>query len=557
MGTHVHKSPARQARAKSAALLLWFTLSAAGVQAQVHAVKDVQEKGGSQRHAAIEAPEGASVGICIRTVAGDKLLESNASVNFIPASNLKVVTAGTALKNLGKDFRFRTSLAYSGRIDADGVLTGDLYIIGGGDPTLGSGLRDAFPADSLFCSWEYEVRRAGIREIRGSVIGDSRRMPAQVNGSWMYEDLCTYYGTACRALMFNGNRLDMVIAPGSAEGLPVKTGGNTGRGCGNADDTVVPENRPWMKIENACTTGAPGSGDRTYLQVSGFAPSGRLVGTYAADRKARKISYSDPFPEFSCAYGFARHLQESGIPCTSVTATSPFHPTATFSGGRRTPVFGFESGGTGARLTCSGRFIPADSLTVITSTSSAELWKIVRETLRVSDNLRAETLLMALSRKTEEEGRYGSREDAVAAETRMLEDMGLDLSHIRIDDGSGLSRKNSVSPAFMVEFLTAMASSSCFHDFLSAMNTPGADERLLAGMPADVRSRIRTKSGYMGGVLCYCGYILPPAGQACRGSHGDPGGDEVTVFSIMMNGTTQPASELRAFIESVLSGFLQ
>lgn len=555
------KSPVMQTHVKSAAaaVLLLFTLSATGAHSQGRAAKDAPGEGRAREHAVRNVPDGAAAGICIRTVSGRKLLEYNASTNFIPASNLKVITAGNALRSLGKDFRFSTSLAYSGRIDGDGVLDGDLYIIGDGDPTLGSDLRDAVSEDSLFCSWEREVRRAGIREVRGSVIGDSRRMPAQVNGSWMYEDLCTYYGTACRALMFNGNRLDMVIAPGSAEGLPARAGGNTGKDGGCAAGSTVPEKRPWMRIENACTTGAPGSGDRTYLQVSEFAPSGRLVGTYAADRKARKISYSDPFPEFSCAYGFARHLLEAGIPCASVTATSPTHPTATFTEGRQTPVFGFENGSTVAELTCSGRFISADSLTVIATTSSPELWRIVRETLRVSDNLRAETLLMALSRM-EIAGKgvsYGSREDAIAAEMRLLEEMGISLSHIRIDDGSGLSRKNCVSPEFMVEFLTAMASCGCFRDFLAAMNTPGPDERLLAGMPADVRSRIRTKSGSMGGVLCYCGYILPAAGQTCGEQHGSQDNDGVTVFSIMLNGTTQTPSGLRAYIESVLSGFLR
>lgn len=163
----------------------------------------------------VATPSGAQVGICIRTLSGKVLREENAGLNFIPASNLKTVTAGAALKRLGADFRFETAVAYSGSVGTDGVLHGNLYIIGGGDPTLGSQAALAMPKDSLFSRWERAVRGAGIRSIAGSIIADSRRMPAEVNGSWMYEDLGTYYGATCSALMFNENCLEITVAPGT------------------------------------------------------------------------------------------------------------------------------------------------------------------------------------------------------------------------------------------------------------------------------------------------------------------------------------------------------
>ena len=516
----------------------------------------------------VATPSGAQVGICIRTLSGKVLREENAGLNFIPASNLKIVTAGAALKRLGADFRFETAVAYSGSVGTDGVLHGDLYIIGGGDPTLGSQAALAMPKDSLFSRWERAVRGAGIRSIAGSIIADSRRMPAEVNGSWMYEDLGTYYGATCSALMFNENCLKITVAPGTgAEDEVIICSENAGkiRSADSGRKQMLP-NRPWMKIMNNCTTGPEGSGDKSYLLVSEFAAVGHLVGSYAVDRRAKTISYNDPFADFSCAYEFASFLSSNGIPCTAVTSTSACHPTAifhntesstpekcpgTYDNHDRKLSLGFETFDTSGSLTYSGHFTPQDSLTTITTTFSPRLSEIIRETLRVSNNLYAETLLRALRPG-------GSTDDALKSEMSIIENMGVSTSRVRIEDGSGLSRKNSVSPGFLVSFLTAMSRQSCFGTYLRSFNNPGPDEHIFSTSALGIRRRIRLKSGSMGGVLCYCGYILPqsnaisPAGTSKETSTG-----ETIAFSIMINDSIQSTTRLRNYIESVLSEYIK
>ena len=516
----------------------------------------------------VATPSGAQVGICIRTLSGKVLREENAGLNFIPASNLKIVTAGAALKRLGADFRFETAVAYSGSVGTDGVLHGDLYIIGGGDPTLGSQAALAMPKDSLFSRWERAVRGAGIRSIAGSIIADSRRMPAEVNGSWMYEDLGTYYGATCSALMFNENCLEITVAPGTGAGDEVIICSENAGKIRSADSgrkQMLP-NRPWMKIMNNCTTGPEGSGDKSYLLVSEFAAVGHLVGSYAVDRRAKTISYNDPFADFSCAYEFASFLSSNGIPCTAVTSTSACHPTAifhntdssahekcpgTYDNHDRKQSLGFETFDTSGSLTYSGHFTPQDSLTTITTTLSPRLSEIIRETLRVSNNLYAETLLRAL-------GPGGSTDDALKSEMSIIENMGVSTSRVRIEDGSGLSRKNSVSPGFLVSFLTAMSRQSCFGTYLRTFNNPGPDEHIFSTSALGIRRRICLKSGSMGGVLCYCGYILPqsnaisPAGTSKETSTG-----ETIAFSIMINDSIQSTTRLRNYIESVLSEYIK
>lgn len=516
----------------------------------------------------VATPSGAQVGICIRTLSGKVLREENAGLNFIPASNLKTVTAGAALKRLGADFRFETAVAYSGSVGTDGVLHGDLYIIGGGDPTLGSQAALAMPKDSLFSRWERAVRGAGIRSIAGSIIADSRRMPAEVNGSWMYEDLGTYYGATCSALMFNENCLEITVAPGTGAGDEVIICSENAGKIRSADSgrkQMLP-NRPWMKIMNNCTTGPEGSGDKSYLLVSEFAAVGHLVGSYAVDRRAKTISYNDPFADFSCVYEFASFLSSNGIPCTAVTSTSACHPTAifhntessahekcpgTYDNHDRKQSLGFETFDTSGSLTYSGHFTPQDSLTTITTTLSPRLSEIIRETLRVSNNLYAETLLRALRPN-------GSTDDALKSEMSIIENMGVSTSRVRIEDGSGLSRKNSVSPGFLVSFLTAMSRQSCFGTYLRTFNNPGPDEHIFSTSALGIRRRIRLKSGSMGGVLCYCGYILPQSNAISpTGTSKEISTGETIAFSIMINDSIQSTTRLRNYIESVLSEYIK
>ncbi len=117
------------------------------------------------------ALQGASIGICAETLDGKRLVDIGSDRLMVPSSNLKLITTGAALHQLGKDYQFKTRLAYSGAIK-DSTLTGNVYIIGGADPTLGSVDAIAVKEDDLFGSWAKALLKAGIRHIRGEVIGD-------------------------------------------------------------------------------------------------------------------------------------------------------------------------------------------------------------------------------------------------------------------------------------------------------------------------------------------------------------------------------------------------
>ena len=111
------------------------------------------------------------VSILALTEDGDTLACVNPGQKLVPASNMKLLTTGLALLELGPDFRFETTLAYSGTV-RDGVLHGDLYIVGGADPSLGANIPCAEPVQSLFGRWKQLLLKAGISSIDGYVVGD-------------------------------------------------------------------------------------------------------------------------------------------------------------------------------------------------------------------------------------------------------------------------------------------------------------------------------------------------------------------------------------------------
>ena len=101
---------------------------------------------------------------------GKVLFANNENIGLATASTLKTITAATAYGVLGKDFKYQTTLAYSGKINTEGTLEGDLIIIGGGDPTLGSWRYEQTKENTILTTWINAIKAIGIKKINGSVL---------------------------------------------------------------------------------------------------------------------------------------------------------------------------------------------------------------------------------------------------------------------------------------------------------------------------------------------------------------------------------------------------
>ncbi|MBR2228142.1 MAG: D-alanyl-D-alanine carboxypeptidase/D-alanyl-D-alanine-endopeptidase [Bacteroidales bacterium] len=458
-----------------------------------------------------EPLKGAVVGVMVQDMSGHVVAQREAGRRMVPASNLKLITTGTALHALGPDFRFETEIGYTGEVDADGTLHGDVYIVGGGDPTIGVADTVAVKPDALFWRWKSLLKDAGISRIDGRIIGDGRAYEGHLeNQSWSYDDTGTYYGAGCNALSFYENAIDYVVSAG-VEGEPVKV---TQR---------YPET-PWMHFGNLTSTGPKGTGNSLYLYTTDLAPYAEMRGTFAVDRKQKIEHFANKYGALTCAYYFWQNLRGTGWAVSGGYADID----------RNGYVRGRD-------------FVPADKAgtpKLVGKSESPALSRIVRLTNVLSDNFYAEAIFRQMGERASGVAVYDSCRVAVADVLEDLVPGGLE--GLRLEDGSGLSRLNTVSPAFLASFLRSMTRSRGFNAFLASLPKPG--EGTLAGLlpklPADRKARVRVKSGSMDGVLCYSGYIL------------DESGNPKFVFSLMVNGATAKTAVLRDTLGTLIEGLL-
>ena len=446
---------------------------------------------------------------------GGTVAEYNSGTRMMPASNVKVFTTGLALNELGSDYRFKTRLAYSGSIE-DGVLKGDLYIVGGGDPTIGARDSVAFALQKTFSDWEKLVKAAGIRSIEGRVVGDGRWLDCEPqNFSWQLEDAATGDGAVMSGLSFGDGLQAFTVAPGASVGAPVKV------------TPVFPET-PWMNWTHTAVTGAADSGDQLYYACTDLAPVASMTGSLALGTASKRITCNNPFGALTCAFYFYRYLENVGIVASEGPADiDPSGCLRDFAGDGAEPV----------------PAVPQDALHFIGESLSPALKDIVRQTNGQSDNYYAEALLRILAKERTGSARFESCQSARDAAFARLGVTGAD--RVQFYDGSGLARKNYITPDFTVRFLTAMTKAQTYKDYLSSLPQAGRGTLAsrLRSAPEAVRSRVRMKSGSMNGVRCFSGYILS--------SDGKP--ENTIVFSIMTNNTVVPSSRINFIMDRIIT----
>ena len=478
----------------------------------IHAQGTVHPKA-AKLQAAAEAvasdPTFSEAVLSLYAVTGDgtPLIDIDADNMVMPASNMKLISTGAALHTLGSGYRFKTSIAYDGKI-TDGVLKGNLYIIGGGDPTLGSKDSIAVALEKTFGQWERLIRNAGIRRIEGRIIGDGRSFEGMPeHPSWLWSDIGTYYGAGATGLMFYENMQSFMVSAGAKVGDPVNI------------SPSYPQT-PWMEFRYDSKTGKAGTGDQLYMYASDLAPIAEIRGTFGVDRAKKRLDCSNKFPEYTCASYFADYLEGHGIP----------------------------SGGPADFRLCNAQEEPSSELTTLGSTESPTLKRIAFETNHASNNLYAETLLRTIGLSIKGSACYDS---SYVALNNVFTDLGIKASKgMQIADGSGLSRQNYISAEFICKFLGAMMDSPCFEDYVSTLPSPGSHGTLASNMknsPVEMKARIKVKSGSMNGVRCYSGYIIPTEG--CR--------EDTIIFSLMVNNCTAPTWKTRSLLDSIMAALAE
>ncbi len=405
----------------------------------------------------------------MEAASGQTQVEINGDKSLVPASNLKLFTTAAALTYLGPNYRFSTELGYAGSLNK-GILAGDLIVVGGGDPTLGSkqvaGSRNM---EEVILEWVRAVRRAGIKRIAGSITADiSYFDPISTPDGWLWVDIGNYYGAGPSALCFNDNLYYLYFKPA------LKTGGK-------AEVLYTQPKVKGLTFQNYMTTAPVGSGDRGYIYGGPGEMKRMLRGTVPVGTEPPAIKGSLPDPARFCVQSLRDKLEGEGILVDK-----------------------------GVKVSMKSTRLSRKLLTI----KSPPLRDIVFWTNKKSLNLYAEVLLKQIGRKEHGDSRF---ENGLKTLKDFLYKRQIPLEGMHLTDGSGLSPFNAITTRQMVLLLRSMAQDRNFFDFYNSLPVAGlpADEggmsHLCYGTAA--AGNLRAKTGTITRARAHAGYVNTKTGR--------------------------------------------
>ena len=437
----------------------------------------------------------ANISISVRDLSSQKtIFQHRPESATIPASTMKVVTTATALELMGPDFTYKTTLLHDGKIDKDGVLNGNLYIVGSGDPTLGSlRLGDKWFLDK----WVKALQDAGIKQINGSIVADESRFDNEgANPKWIWEDIGNYYAPGIYGIAYRDNTLNVVFNSKGVGTTPEIVNINP-----VIEDLTIENNLKSSRIsfDSAYFYGSPRSKERS---VRGEIPANK-------DRFIVKAEL--PEPSLILIHDFQKKLTEQGISVNeepyTLQATDYSYKTKGFA---RTTIYTHES-------------VP--------------LSKIIQEINQYSNNFYAEQLFKSISLY---HYGHGTNRASIQYIKQFWKSKGLDVNQLFMEDGSGLSPSNAVTAQFLTDLMTYMYQKSQYKEvFFNSLSIAGK-KGTLAGLlkKTDLSGKVFAKSGTISRVRAYTGYIIQDNRQ--------------WVFTVMVNNYNGNAWQTLTKIENLL-----
>ena len=445
---------------------------------------------------------------------GRVLFNRNGDRFSMPASNTKLIVSAAATVLLPADYRVRTSLYANGTI-TNGVLQGDLILYGRGDPTwsercYGVDTTVAGACDSTWTAVDAiadSLRARGLKRVTGKVVGDGSYFEPQIfHWNWGIYDVNWYYGAPVSALGFHDNSIDFQAGPGPFVDAPPVISWQPDLGL------FTFENRGRTDPADSSTTldffrvpagnGGTGPDRNDHIWASGGIPLGR----------APFMQYFAVLdPNLYAARALDAALLRKGIAVEGGAAST-------------TDSMAYRS------LRCCG--------SPLAEYRGRPLPDIVFPILNSSQNWFAETLLKIVGR---ERGDTGSWATGLRVEGAFLMDsVRIDSTAFSLEDGSGLSAGNLVTPHTFVQLLSYMRHHPKGAPFLAALPRSGQRGSLLrrfVGTPLE--GRVVAKTGSIDRVNTLSGYVEKADGH-------------VITFSIQVNGHDVPTRQMLAQIDSVV-----
>lgn len=433
------------------------------------------------KHFAQSSYKHASLSVCVMDMESNQVIASiNPETSLVPASSLKLITTLSAMDILGPDYKFETKISYSGKIDVDGTLNGNIYIVGSGDPTLGSP-RVALGGEvlafrKLIVDIGKSIRDHGITCIDGEVIADESVFDSYpISPSWQWNDLGNYYASGAWGINANENEYYIYFKRNYGIGNMTKL---------HSYEPYIPK----LELQNEVSIDSSNTPDNAYVFGGPYDFKKRIVGTVPFGQGTFRIKGSIPDPPTFVAYHVYDQLRKYQI----------------------------ESRGYKAKFKAK-----KVKMNDIKSYESPSLDKIAKITNFHSVNIYAESLMKTIGAEKNNQGSGGA---GLYIVHRNMRKMGLKLTPLHMEDGSGLSARNIISSKFMCQFLDKMYDEIDHELLLSTLPHPGSISTVQGvSTGGKARSNIWVKSGSMERIQSFSGYIKSKSGKWLS-------------FSIMANG---------------------
>ena len=401
---------------------------------------------------------------------GTVLFETNSSRLFVPASTAKLFTLGLVLDRFGAGKTFDSEWRTASGIEADGNLAGDVWYVAGGDPAPGGG---SLSEDSLRTS-ATALAKAGIRRVRGRVRLDSSRFDVPPFGpGWNWDDLQEAYGAPAGAVQFTGNAVAVIVESGTRIGDPGRVRTSPLEAVFDLDAvvTTVSSNQPARLVLQR----QPGS---PRLVVRGQVPAGKT--------SVERMSVPDAEAWF--LRGMQRAFRNEGIPVEGEFGVGPRIPAGT---------------------------------RVLATMPSAPVSDLAGLCLKRSNNQIAQMLWLQVGADVRLAPRSGEPRDgsddnerASRAMARFVARMGIAPGEVSMEEGSGLSRKNLLTPRATVQLLRRMEAGGESSVWMAALPIGGVDGTLKGRFTQDsIRGRVIAKTGSMSHVNSLAGYVTTLRGE--------------------------------------------
>jgi len=450
-----------------------------------------QEKSSETFHADSSLTH-ASVSLCVANAkTGDIIIDYNSGISLTPASVMKVITSAAALELLGPEYTFKTTVGYTGSLNKrSGKLRGNIIILGGGDPALGSNYFSDHYRDFVD-NWITEIAKLGIRSIKGRVITDDSYYDyLPVPAKWLWEDEGNYYGAGAYGLSVFDNTYEIHFKTLSDSSAPVIK-------------EIIPDECHFELSNFLISSGTTAEG---YVFAAPYSKNGWLAGKIPVNQDdfVLKASITDP------PLLLARILND------------------------KLKARGIRTSGNPTTIRLESKY-KADKAVSITETISPPLSDIIEVLNHESVNLFAEHLIKELGKKFRNIGSTASGADVII---EFLKNSGIDTNGMFIEDGSGLSPLNAINTRELVNLLVYMKNrGKYFTEYYSSFPDAGKDGTLKNYFKDPLfDSRLKAKSGSMTRVRSFAGFFTTISGKKM-------------VFCIIINNYSGPSAKIISGIE--------